>query len=119
MTRSDEIQLFGRIARGDKLAESLVFNKCSKLAVAMAKTYTSDPDLLQDLIQEANMGILTAIKKYDPSLGFRFSSYASWWMKANITVFLNSMGIVHPSNNRIPDLAKKIRNAFYNDDYRC
>jgi len=113
LTRDEEITLFARIARGDKNAEITVFNKMSKLAVAVAKTYTGNPELLEDLIQEANMGILTAIKKYDPALGNRFSSYARWWMKANITAFLNSLGIVHTSNPKIPDLVKKIRREFF------
>lgn len=112
LTRDEEITLFSRIARGDKNAETIVFNKMAKLAVAVAKTYTGNPELLEDLIQEANMGILTAIKKFDPALGYRFSSYARWWMKANITVFLNSMGIVHANNPKIPDLVKKIRREF-------
>lgn len=112
LTRDEEITLFSRIARGDKSAETIVFNKMAKLAVAVAKTYTGNPELLEDLIQEANMGILTAIKKFDPALGYRFSSYARWWMKANITVFLNSMGIVHANNPKIPDLVKKIRREF-------
>lgn len=113
LTRDEEITLFARIARGDKSAEVTVFNKMSKLAVAVAKTYTGNPELLEDLIQEANMGILTAIKKYDPALGNRFSSYARWWMKANITTFLNSLGIVHTCNPKIPDLVKKIRREFF------
>lgn len=112
LTRDEEITLFSRIARGDKSAETIVFNKMAKLAVAVAKTYTGNPELLEDLIQEANMGILTAIKKFDPALGYRFSSYARWWMKANITAFLNSMGIVHANNPKIPDMVKKIRREF-------
>lgn len=112
LTRNEEITLFSRIARGDKSAETIVFNKMAKLAVAVAKTYTGNPELLEDLIQEANMGILTAIKKFDPALGYRFSSYARWWMKANITAFLNSMGIVHANNPKIPDMVKKIRREF-------
>lgn len=118
LTRDEEIELFGRIARGDQGTEVIVFNKMAKMAVAVAKTYTCNPELLEDLIQEANMGILTAIKKYDPALGYRFSSYVRWWMKANITVFLNQLGIVHPSNTRIPDLAKKIRETFYKENHR-
>ena len=113
LTRDEEITLFARIARGDKSAETIVFNKMAKLAVAVAKTYTGNPDLLEDLIQEANMGVLTAIKKFDPALGYRFSSYARWWMKANITAFLNSIGIVHANNPKIPDLVKKIRREFF------
>lgn len=118
LTREDEINLFTRVSRGDQSAVNEIFNKMAKLAVAVAKTYTNNPDLLQDLIQEANIGVLTAIKKYDPALGFRFSSYARWWMKANISTFLNSMGIVHPSNMRIPQLAKKIRESFFQENGR-
>ena len=118
LTREDEITLFTRIAKGDKSAEVEVFNKMSKLAVAVAKTYTGEPELLEDLIQEANMGVLTAIKKYDVALGYRFSSYARWWMKSYITTFLNNMGMVHPSNTLVLDKAKKIREAFLKKNHR-
>ena len=118
LTREDEITLFTRIAKGDKSAELEVFNKMSKLAVAIAKTYTGSPELLEDLIQEANMGVLTAIKKYDVALGYRFSSYARWWMKSYITTFLNNMGMVHPSNTLILDKAKKIRETFLKKNHR-
>lgn len=118
LTREDEITLFTRIAKGDKSAEVEVFNKMSKLAVAIAKTYTGTPELLEDLIQEANMGVLTAIKKYDVALGYRFSSYARWWMKSYITTFLNNMGMVHPSNTQVIDKAKKIREAFFKKNHR-
>ena len=118
LTREDEITLFTRIAKGDKSAEVEVFNKMSKLAVAIAKIYTGSPELLEDLIQEANMGVLTAIKKYDVALGYRFSSYARWWMKSYITTFLNNMGMVHPSNTLVLDKAKKIREAFLKKNHR-
>ena len=118
LTREDEITLFTRIAKGDKSAEVEVFNKMSKLAVAVAKTYTGEPELLEDLIQEANMGVLTAISKYDVALGYRFSSYARWWMKSYINTFLNNMGVVHPSNTQVLDQAKKIREAFLKKNHR-
>lgn len=118
LTREEEIILFTRIAKGDKSAEVEVFNKMSKLAVAIAKTYTGTPELLEDLIQEANMGILTAISKYDVALGYRFSSYARWWMKAYINTFLNNMGVVHPSSNQVLDQARKIRESFFKKNHR-
>ena len=118
LTREEEVILFTRIAKGDKSAEVEVFNKMSKLAVAVAKTYTGEPELLEDLIQEANMGVLTAISKYDVALGYRFSSYAYWWMKAYINTFLNNMGVVHPSNTQVLDQAKKIREAFFKKNHR-
>ena len=118
LTREEEVILFTRIAKGDKSAEVEVFNKMSKLAVAVAKTYTGEPELLEDLIQEANMGVLTAISKYDVALGYRFSSYARWWMKSYINTFLNNMGVVHPSNTQVLDQAKKIREAFFKKNHR-
>ena len=69
LTREDEITLFTRIAKGDKSAEVEVFNKMSKLAVAIAKTYTGSPELLEDLIQEAHLGVTTATNKYDGAPG--------------------------------------------------
>ena len=119
LTREEEVSLFARSAQGDKRAETEVFNKMAKLAVAVAKTYTCNPDLLEDLIQEANMGVLTAIQKYDPSMGFRFSSYARWWMKACISKYLNEMNIVHPTcNSRLICLAKTIAEQFYMKNHR-
>ena len=118
LTREDEVTLFGRINQGDKYAETELFNKVAKLAVAVAKTYTGKPELLEDIIQVANMGILTAIRKYDVALGYRFSSYAYWWMKAYINTFLNNMEMVHPSNTQVLDKAKKIREVFFKKNHR-
>lgn len=118
LTREDEVALFGRINQGDKYAETELFNKVAKLAVAVAKTYTGKPELLEDIIQVANMGILTAIRKYDVALGYRFSSYAYWWMKAYINTFLNNMEMVHPSNTQVLDKAKKIREVFFKKNHR-
>lgn len=112
MTKKDEITLFRRIAKGDQTAETEIFNKLSKLAVAIAKLYTCDPYLLEDLIQEANMGILKAVKLYDIHQGYRFSSYARWWMKAYISKFLQEMGLVHPSSTKLINMANKIRESF-------
>ena len=118
LTREEEIILFTRIAKGDKSAKVEVFNKMSKLAVAIAKTYTGTPELLEDLIQEANMGILTAINKYNIELGFRFSSYARWWMKAYINNFLNDIKVVHPSSDYILNQVKKIQESFFKKNHR-
>lgn len=118
LTREDEINLFGRISKGDKSAETEIFNRLSKLAVNIAKTYTASADLLEDLIQEANIGILDAIKKYDINMGYRFSSYARFWMKAYIGRFLDQMGVVHHCSANVINLANKIREKFYRENQR-
>lgn len=113
MSMDDEERLFTRIKAGDTAAETEVFNKNAKLAVAIAKTYTGDADLLSDLIQEANMGILKAISKFDYTKGFRFGSYARFWMKAYISDFLNELGIVHPNNPSLIQKVRKVARDFY------
>ena len=118
LTREDEVTLFSRISKGDKMAETEIFNKMAKLAVNIAKTYTCNADLLEDLIQEANIGILDAIKKYDLTTGFRFSSYARFWMKAYIGRYLDDMGIVHHCNPVLVKKANKIREEFYKKNQR-
>jgi len=118
MTRADEISLFNRISNGDKSAETEIFNKMAKLAVNIAKTYTSNPELLEDLIQEANIGVLDAIKKYDLSTEIRFSSYARFWMKAYISKYLDEIGVVHHNNTKLIDMANKIREKFYKENQR-
>lgn len=118
LTREDEIALFSRVAKGDKTAETEIFNKMAKLAVNIAKTYTCKSELLEDLIQEANMGILAAIKKYDLASGFRFSSYARFWMKCFIGKYLDEIGIVHPCSPVLIKKANKIREKFYIENHR-
>jgi len=116
LTREDEINLFARIATGDKKAGEEVFNRMAKMAIAFAKTYTGNADLLQDLIQEANIGILTAIDKYDVNAGYRFSTFARWWMKANITSFMDSMGIVPTLNPRLVQIIKKVKETYFREN---
>lgn len=118
MSREDEITLFARIAKGDKSAETEIFNKMSKLAVNIAKTYTGKADLLGDLIQEANYGVLKAIYKYDVNMGYRFSSFARWWMKAYIAEFMRDLGMVHPSSNQYDAKVKKIREDYFKKNDR-
>lgn len=118
LNRQDEVTLFTRISRGDKSAETEIFNRLAKLAVNIAKTYTSKADLLEDLIQEANLGILAAIKKFDLSTGFRFSSYARFWMKCYIGKYLDEMGVVNHNNTSIIKMANKIREKFYKENQR-
>ena len=113
LTKDEETVLFARIHSGDKKAETEVFNKLAKLAVATAKTYTSKAELLEDLIQEANIGILSAIEKFDPCKGYRFSSYARWWMKCTIAKFLDDLGVVRHCQTPLIEKARKIRDDFY------
>lgn len=81
----EESEIARRIAEGDDKARELLFCHNLRLAVSIAKKYTGRGLLLMDLIQEGNVGLWKAVDKYDYTKGFRFSTYATWWVRQAIT----------------------------------
>ena len=86
----EEKELVTRIGRGDKAAKDKLIESNLRLAVSIAKKYQGNGLTLMDLIQEANIGLLVAIEKFEPERGFRFSTYASWWIKQTISRALDN-----------------------------
>ncbi len=84
---SEERELAQRIAAGDTDAKQVLANANLRLVVSIAKKYANrSPDLtLLDLIQEGNIGLFKAVEKFDWSKGFKFSTYATWWIRQAIT----------------------------------
>ncbi|MDZ4836269.1 MAG: sigma-70 family RNA polymerase sigma factor [Candidatus Melainabacteria bacterium] len=85
LTAVDEKDLATRAKSGDRQARSLLVESNLRLVVSIAKKYLKRGMALQDLIQEGNVGLLRAVDKFDPERGFRFSTYATWWIKQAIT----------------------------------
>lgn len=81
LTQEEEIYFAKRVEQGDKKAEEVLIGANLRLVCSLAKHYEGCGLSYQDLIQEGNIGLLKAIKKYDYSKGFRFSTYAAWWIK--------------------------------------
>lgn len=84
LTAQDERELAGRIAEGDVQARDRMVRANLRLVVNIARGYTGKGLALQDLIEEGNLGVLRAVEGFDPTMGTRFSTYASYWIKQSI-----------------------------------
>src|ERR687889_2550441 len=81
LTHQEEIDLSKRAKEGDKAARKRLIEKNLRLVVSVAKKYRGMGLPFEDLIQEGNIGLMTAVGKFDPELGYRFSTYATWWIR--------------------------------------
>jgi RNA polymerase primary sigma factor len=98
LTREEEITLSQAIEKGDKLARDRMIQSNLRLAISIAKKYSKMGCPLEDLIQESNIGLMKAVDRFDWRRGFKFSTYASWWIKQSVSRHLTS----HKSTVRIP-----------------
>ena len=85
LTAAEEISLSRRVQRGDLAAKDRMIEANLRLVVHVAKAYQGRGLPLQDLIQEGTVGLIRAVEKFDPARGFRFSTYAIWWIRASVT----------------------------------
>ena len=106
---AEEQELAARIATGDKEAANILVEHNLRLVVSVAKKYMGCGLSLLDLIQEGNIGLIKAAEKYDAAKGFRFSTYATWWIRQTISRALSdqSRAIRIPAN--VAELSGKIK----------
>jgi len=102
LSREQEVELAQKIENGDQRAKDKMIQSNLRLAISIAKKFQSKGCSLEDLIQESNLGLIKAIERFDWRKGFKFSTYAYWWIKQSVRTHVanQSSDIKLPSHTR-------------------
>lgn len=121
LTKQQEIELAKRIEKGDNLAKKKMIESNLRLAISVAKKYSKYGGSLEDLIQESNLGLIKAVEKFDWRKGYKFSTYASWWIKQAATRHLTANGSLLKIPSHTIANASKIWKLMkdYQEEFNC
>lgn len=110
LTKEEEVELAQKMEKGDRLAREKLITSNLRLAISIANHYKNSNVPMEDLIQESNIGLIKAVDRFDWRKGFRFSTYACWWIKQSVRRYVNGDSHVKfPSGSR--NLIWKINNV--------
>ncbi len=102
LTREQEVELSKRIEKGDQSARDHMIRANIRLAISIAKKYADKGSNMEDLVQESSMGLIKAVDRFDWRKGFKFSTYACWWIKQAVRQHIASQS----GSIKLPSYAK-------------
>src|ERR1700743_2534053 len=107
VTPQEEVNLTQTIKQGDQAALERLTSANLRFVVSVAKQYESSGLSLGDLINEGNLGLIKAAKRFDETKGFKFLSYAVWWIRQSILAAINEQSrMIRLPSNKVGDLSK-------------
>jgi RNA polymerase primary sigma factor len=121
LTREEEVKLSKLALKGNARARNELIQRNLRLAVSVAKKMHRKGTDLEDLIQEANIGLMRAVERFDPTKGFRFSTYAHWWIRQAVGRHIQ----MHSRSIRIPSHAQGLSAKIhatkqeYKEEFGC
>jgi len=109
LTREQEVELSKKIEAGDQFARQVMIESNLRLAISIAKKYYKSGCPMEDLIQESNIGLMKAVERFDWRRGFKFSTYASWWIRQSVSRYVSTQRNTVRVPSHAASLAIKIK----------